>query len=170
MFKKVAMLGALGSVLVLQSPSGQLDQLSANDKDFVEFAGETDLLAVRLGHLAGIHGASVEVRDFGRMMADDHARDLKSLTAVANKTGGVAPDTLDDMHSTTLKQVSKLKGKAFDHQFLKTVVNQHENALVSFKREADHGFNQDLQAYAKKTLPKMEQHLKQAKELDSAGK
>ncbi len=170
MFRKVAILGALGGALALQSPSGQLDQLSANDKDFVEFAGETDLLAVRLGHLAGVHGATEEVRNFGRKMADEHAQDLKSLTTVANKTGGVAPDTLDDQHSTTLKRVSKLKGKDFDHQFLKTVVNQHENALVSFKREADHGFNQDLQAYAKKTLPTMERHLKQAKELDSAGK
>ena len=153
---------ALGSPLAL----AQLDQLSANDKDFIEFAGEFDLASVRLGSLAQTKSASVEVKGLGRTLEQEHSADLKKLTAIANKTGGIAPNTLDDVHLSAIKKLSKAKGDAFDHQFLKLVVNEHENALVSVKREADHGASPDLQAYAKALLPHLEHHLKQARKRD----
>lgn len=145
--------------------SAQLDTLSANDKDFVEYAGEVDLTAVALGKLAQKQGSAPDVKAFALKLEQGHADDLTKLTAVANKVGAVAPNSLDDVHSTRVNTVKKQKGKKFDHQFLKAVVNDHENALVSFKREADHGFNQDLQAYAKGMLPGLEEHLKEAKQL-----
>jgi putative membrane protein len=148
----------------------QSNDLSANDKDFIEFAGETDLLASRLGQLAQTRGTTPDVQTFGKIMEAHHAEELKTLAGIAGKTGGLAPNTLDDVHINTLKRVSKYKSKSFDHQFLKAVVNQHENALVSFKREADHGFNQDLQAFAKNALPKLEEHLKEAKKLDASAR
>ncbi len=157
----------IGACLALQVLSAQLDQLSANDKDFIEFAGEVDLTAIRLGRMAQMDAASPQVKRFALTIEQEHTADLKKLTAIANKTGGVAPNTLDDVHMNTAKRLNKLKGQSFDHAFLKAIVNQHENALVSFKREADHGFNQDLQAYAKAMLPKLEQHLKIAKQLSS---
>ena len=144
----------------------QLDQLSANDKDFIEFAGEFDLTAVRLGSMAQTKGSTAEVKSLGRTLEQEHGADLKKLTAIANKTGGVAPNTLDDVHVSAIKKLSKAKGDTFDHQFLKMVVNEHENALVSVKREADHGASPDLQAYAKALLPHLEHHLKQARKQD----
>ncbi len=170
MLKNLISAGLLAATLSLHAPCAQVDQLSANDKDFIEFAGELNLLAIRLGQMAQIDAASQQVRKFGLMIEQEHTADLKKLTAIANKTGGVAPNTLDDVHMKTVKTVNKFKARAFDHEFLKAIVNQHESALVSFKREADHGFNPDLQAYAKAALPKLEQHLKTAKQLSSSAK
>ncbi len=170
MLKKLAIASLMGGSLALQLPCGQLTQLSANDKDFIEYAGETDLVAARLGQMAQQRSPSEDVKKFGQMMEEEHTDNLKTLAAAANKAGGVAPDTLDDVHMNTVQRLNKAKGKSFDHQFLKAVVNQHENALVSFKREADHAFDQNLQAYAKETLPKLEEHLKQAKQLAASGK
>jgi len=170
MLRKVALVGLLTGGFLPGPGHAQSNDLSANDKDFIEFAGETDLLASRLGQLAQTRGTAPEVQKFGKVMEAHHSEQLKTLAGIADKNVGVAPDTLDDAHVNTLKRVSKYKSKSFDHQFLKVVVNQHENALVSFKREADHGFNQDLQAFAKNALPKLEQHLKEAKKLDAAAK
>ncbi len=161
-FPVVALSVTLGSPLAF----GQLDQLSANDKDFIEFAGEFDLTSVRLGSLAQTRATSPQIKALGRTLEQEHSLDLKKLTLIANKTGGVAPNTLDDVHLTAIKKLSKAKGDAFDHQFLKLVVNEHENALVSVKREADHGASPDLQAYAKALLPHLEHHLKQARKQD----
>lgn len=160
----------MAAILATHLPCAQINQLSANDMDFIEFAGEVDLTAIRLGQMAQMDAVSQQVKKFGLMVEQEHTADLKKLTAIANKTGGVAPNTLDDVHMTVVKQVKKFKGKFFDHQFLKAIVNQHENALISFKREADGGFNPDLQAYAKAMLPNLEEHLKMAKQLSSSAK
>jgi putative membrane protein len=170
MREKLAILGLLGGLLLIKLPARQLTQLSPNDLDFIEYAGETDLLAVRLGQMAQQRAISGDVRKFGRMMDEEHTESLKTLSMFANKAGGVAPNTLDDVHANAFKRISKIKAKSFDHQFLKLVVNQHENALIAYKREVDHGSNQDLQFYAREALPKLEQHLKEAKELASAAK
>jgi putative membrane protein len=144
------------------------DQLSANDKDFIEFAGETDLTTVRIARMAQLYAASPKVQSFARMLEQEHSADLKKLTSIANQTGGVAPDTLDDVHMSAVRRLQKSKGKPFTHAFLKTIVNDHENVLISYKREADHGFDPKLQAYAKAALPRLEAHLRDAKELASA--
>ena len=147
------------------SAAAQLDELSANDKDFIEFAGEVNLLEVRIAQMAEFQASSPKVKQFAELLEREHAADLKKLAAIAQKAGGVAPNTLDDVHMEPVRHLNRSKGRPFDHEFLKTVVNQHESALVSFKREADHGFDPALQAYAKATLPQMEAHLREAKQL-----
>ena len=169
MIRTIATCGLLALGLsVATLAAAQADQLSANDKDFVEFAGETDLVAVRLGQLAQLHASSPKVKSFALRLEREHAADLKRLALISNKTGGIAPNTLDDVHAGVVKRLSKSKGTQFDHAFLKAIVNEHENALTSFQREAEHGFNPSLQAYAKATLPKLESHIKLAKELDAS--
>jgi putative membrane protein len=64
-----------------------------------------------------------------------------------------------------VQRLNKSKGKSFDLTFLKTVVNEHENAFVPYKREADNGFNPNLKTYAKGALPRLDSHLKQARRL-----
>jgi len=170
MFKNFLWASLLAATLAIQLPSAQSNQLSANDMDFIEYAGEVDLTAIHLGQMAQMDAASQEVKNFALMVEQEHTADLKKLTDIANKNGGIAPNTLDEVHMNVVKRLKKAKGKSFDHQFLKAIVNQHEHALVPFKREADNGFNPDLQAYAKAILPKLEEHLKEAKRLSSSVK
>jgi len=170
MLKNLIRASLAAAFLATHLAAAQANQLSANDMDFIEFAGEMDLTVIRLGQMAQMDAVAQKVKKFGLMVEQEHTADLKKLTAIANKTGGVAPNTLDDVHMNIVKQVKKSKSKSFDHQFLKAIVNQHENALASFKREADSGFNPDLQAYAKAMLPNLEEHLKMAKQISSAAK
>ncbi|HEX4164040.1 MAG TPA: DUF4142 domain-containing protein [Bryobacteraceae bacterium] len=155
----------LAASLVSPLSFAQLNQLSADDKDFIEYAGEFDLSSVRLASLAQTKGTTPAVKAFARTLEREHTADLRKLTAIAGKTGGIVPNTLDDPHAAQIKQVAKAKDAAFDHQFLKTVVLEHEQALASFKREADGGSTPELQAYAKALLPYLERHMKQAKKL-----
>ena len=158
------------SAFAVRLPSGQTVPLAANDKDFIVFAAETDLAAARYGQLARQRAVSEDIRHFGQMLDDDHTDNLKRLTAIASKAGAEVPDTLDIKRMKTLKNLRKAKVKSFDHQYLKSVVNDHESALESFKQEAGHSSSQDLATYAKDTLAKLEQHLKEAKQLAASAK
>lgn len=170
MLNKLVIGGMLASAFAVQLPSGQTVPVAANDKDFIVFAAETDLAAARYGQLARQRAVSEEVRQFGQMLDDEHRENLKRLTAIGSKTGAEVPDTLDVKRMKTLRNLQRAKVKSFDHQYLKSVVNDHESALESFKQAADHSSSQDLAAYAKDTLPKLEQHLKEAKQLAASAK
>jgi putative membrane protein len=146
-----------------------VENLNSDEKTFIAFAGQTDLVNVRLAQMARVQASSPEVRNFAALLEREHGADLKRLTVIANKTGVQAPSTLDDVHMNFVRRLNKSKGKSFDLAFLKTVVNEHENAFVPYKREADNGFNPNLKAYARRALPHLDAHLKQARRLAAAG-
>jgi putative membrane protein len=141
------------------------DQLNLDEKTFINFAGQTDLLSVRLAQMAQLQASSPQVKNFAVVLERDHAADLKRLSVIAKKNGVNAPAKLDEVHMNFVKRLNKSKGKSFDLAFLKTVVNEHENAFIPYKREADNGFNPSLKAYARHALPRLDAHLKQARRL-----
>ncbi len=160
----------LGTALISSVSFAQLNQLSADDKDFIEYAGEFDLSSIRLADLAQTKATTPAVKSFAHMLEREHTADLHKLAAIAGKVGGIVPNTLDDPHKAQLKKVSKASSDSFDRQFLKTVILEHEQAAASFKREADLGSTPELQAYAKALLPHLDAHLKQAKQLAPANR
>ena len=52
-----------------------------------------------------------------------------------------------------MERLADLKGKRFDGQFLRDEVQDHERVLAAFRREAQHGQDQDVKAYADEELP-----------------
>jgi len=56
-------------------------------------------------------------------------------------------------------------GKAFDKGFVDDAVQDHQKAIELFENEAERGGDAQLKAFAKKTLPTLRDHLKQAQDL-----
>ncbi len=61
-----------------------------------------------------------------------------------------------------IEQLVALKGAHFDQQFANDQVAAERHDLAVYKREAAHGANSDVKAYATKTIPVLEKDLKQA--------
>jgi len=55
-----------------------------------------------------------------------------------------------------------LKGKRFDRQFAEDEIAAQRQEIAVFKREAAHGEDADMKAYAAKVLPTLEKDLQQA--------
>jgi len=55
-----------------------------------------------------------------------------------------------------------LKGAAFDAAYTKDMVQDHAQDVADFKREAQSGQDPALKAFARKTLPVLQQHLQMA--------
>lgn len=64
-------------------------------------------------------------------------------------------------------RLSKASGAAFDREYAKMMVKDHEQDVAGFKRESQQAPDPDLKAWAAKTLPTLEDHLKSIKQIES---
>ena len=68
----------------------------------------------------------------------------------------------------TVEKLSKLSGEAFDRAFAKDMLSDHKKAVSAFRTESRSGKDPEVKAFAAKTLPTLEGHLKQAEDLNKS--
>ena len=130
---------------------------------FAKTAAEGGMAEVDLGNLAVERAKNADVKSFGQRMVDDHSKandELKSLAAQKNWT---LPTSIDAKHRALKTRLSKLHDEAFDREYMREMVKDHDHDVAMFKRYAQHGGDADLKAWANKTLPTLEEHQSMAK-------
>ena len=75
----------------------------------------------------------------------------------------ILPNDLDANHKALRDKLSKLSGSEFDKAYMREMVSDHEKDVAAFKKESTSAKDADLKNWAAKTLPTLEDHLKQAK-------
>ena len=136
------------------------------DHKFVMFAAMGGTAEVELGRLAAQKGASEDVRQFGRMMVDDHTKANEELTRVASSKGMTPPATLDAKHQAAVRKLSALAGEKFDREYARMMVGDHKKTVAEFQKEADRGADPDIKAFAASKLPALQGHLRMAQRLN----
>jgi putative membrane protein len=134
------------------------------DQTFLKKALEGDNSEVALGQLAEQHGASTAVRDFGRMLHDDHAAAKAKALPVAQEHG--VPDTAEmaPEAKAEAQKLERLSGPAFDREFARYMVSDHRKDIADFQEEARRG-DRATAALARESLPDLRKHLKTAQQL-----
>jgi len=138
---------------------------SSPDEMFVLDVAKDGMAEVELGKLAADKGSRDEVKKFGQRMADDHSKandELKSLAQTKNVT---LPADVDAKDKATHDRFAKLSGAAFDRAYIQHMVAGHRKAVAAFKKESTSGKDPDVKAWATKTLPTIEDHLKTAQDI-----
>jgi len=141
--------------------------LAAGDRKFVMEAARGNMAEVELGKLAAEKGASDTVKQFGKRMADDHGKAGTELKAFADQKGLTLPTDLDPKHKQLRDRLAKLNGADFDKAYANEMVKDHKKDVADFKREAKAAKDPDLKSWAGKTLPTLEDHLKQAQDMQA---
>jgi putative membrane protein len=141
-----------------------------SDQEFVDFAAQTDMTEAHLGQLAANQAESQGVKDYAQMLVTDHTNDYNQLTAVASKANLNVPKGLDAKHDKMIAPFEKLKGAAFDRQYIREMVAGHEAAIAAYDRESREGQNADLKNYAQQALPTLEKHKNGAVDLEKSSK
>jgi putative membrane protein len=98
-------------------------------------------------------------------MIADHTKANEQLTAVAAGLGAEMPKTLDSEHERMREKLQALHGKAFDDQYVRSMVDDHNKAVKLFQQEERSGQSIELKQFAQKTLPTLKEHQKMALEL-----
>ena len=167
-------LSAIGSWAVLahqDSPSRAKNVATtakgrpAGDAHFAKEAAQGGMAEVKLGELAQEKGSNDLVKSFGKRMVDDHSKANDKLKEVASRESITLPNDLSAKDQATYDRLSKLNGASFDRAYARDMVRDHETDVAAFQKEANGGKTDSLKSFASETLPTLQDHLKQAKEM-----
>src|SRR5262245_15503659 len=67
-----------------------------------------------------------------------------------------------------IDKFSKLSGAEFDRAYTREMVKDHDKDVKEFQREADRAKDPDLKAWAAKTLPTVQEHQQQIKQMSAS--
>jgi putative membrane protein len=162
----LAALMGLGACLGLVGLSAaQENKVSEVDQKFVRAAASRGLAEVKAGELAKDRAKSDAVKKFAEQMVSDHDKANKDLMDLASKKGIRVSKDMREQERTPIDTLSKLKGPAFDAEFLRQQVTAHKEAVSLFEQESKKGKDEDLRSFAEKTLPTLREHLKEVTKL-----
>jgi putative membrane protein len=136
----------------------------ASDQTFLKKALEGDNSEIALGQLAEQHGSSVGIRDFGQMLHDDHTASKANVLPVAQAHGVADTSEMAPEANVEARKLSRLSGRAFDHEFARYMVADHEHDIADFEREVRQG-DSATATLARETLPDLRKHLAMAQHL-----
>jgi putative membrane protein len=98
-------------------------------------------------------------------MVDDHSKASEELMQLAQQKGVTPPKEPGGKHKQLRDRLSKLSGAEFDRTYANERVKEHKKDVAEFRREADRGADPEVKAWAAKTLPTLQDHLKLAQEM-----
>lgn len=136
-------------------------------EDFVKEVSMSDIFEIESSKLA-VQKGSAATKAFAQQMIDAHEKttaELKGLIDGGKVKARVATG-MSDGQKKSFDELKELSGKEFDDAYQDDQEDAHEGAVDVFKRYASEGDNADLKAWAAKTLPALEHHLKMAEDLD----
>jgi putative membrane protein len=132
------------------------------DAPFVGAAAMDGLAEVEHSRLATRNASSPQVKRFAQRMVDDHQKAGEELKVLASQREVTLATKLDDQHQATHDDLAKLKGAAFDQAYMAHMVKAHLQAVAAFQQEARDGKDPEVKAWAAKTLPTLQEHVKLA--------
>ena len=137
------------------------------DAPFIGAAAMDGMAEVEFGRLASQHASSPDVKRFAQRMVDDHSKAADELKGLASQKDVALATKLDDEHRAVQQKLTKLKGTAFDQAYMAHMATAHLKAVALFQEEAKSGKDADVKAWAAKTLPTIQEHLKAASSLNA---
>jgi len=154
------------ALAVLLSAALTTPVFAATSNDFVNSAASGGITEVEAGKLALEKSSSADVKTFANLMIKDHGAANGKLASLAQKLDLEVPD------DATLTQQAKqklleMRDESFDKAYAANQVTAHEDTVALFKKEAASSDKPELKAFAQKTLPTLEEHLKMAKALQA---
>lgn len=140
-------------------------QLRASDRRFVKKAAEGGMAEVELGQLAQEKASSFEVKQFAKRMVTDHSKANDELKQIASSKGVTLPSRLSAKDKATKEKLSNLSGKDFDNAYMRDMVKDHTKDVAEFQKESTSAHDPAVKNFASQTLPTLQIHLKDAKEI-----
>jgi putative membrane protein len=146
-----------------------------SDSDFKVLAHfhDVNLAEIEFGKLGEERATSPAVKKYAQMLARDHTKNDKELTTLATSRDMVLPTTPSDPDEVSMQQqmtesmdsLRALTGPDFDHQFLTSMVDDHQKQIDRIDADAKNVTDPKLAAAVKQTRPMLIKHRDEAKKL-----
>ena len=146
--------------------NGSLPILGPTDTYFVTQTSLGTPFQVDSGRLAESKGTSGAIRSYAQLMVSSHITVNNALEAILKKKAPIPPPTLlKAAYSTIVATLEREDGQKFDSDYVRGQVNYQNANAALYQYEIAEGADPDLKAFAQQTLPKIQDHLALALDL-----
>lgn len=165
--KRLMMAAVLGcSMALFSSLAPAVNGMVRSDRNFMEQAAQNGHAEVEAAKLAQSKSGNEKVKSFAAQMEQDHTKTNDELAALASSKNVKLPTEPSVVQKSKAKAMGALDGAKFDRQYADTMgVKAHEDTLKMFQKAASGAKDPDVKAFAAKTVPALEQHLKMSRDL-----
>lgn len=146
--------------------TGAVLKVNKDDADFAVEAANGGMAEVQLGQLAQQKATNQDVKDFGAKMITDHTKANEKMMALAKQKNITLPAAINNKEQKLLDDLSKKTGKDFDKAYVKVMVDDHDEDIKLFSKEAENGKDHDVKSFAETTLPTLKMHQSMIKAID----
>ena len=131
----------------------------ANNSSFVSEAAGGGMAEVELASLAINRSQNPEIKNFAKRMIEDHSKANDELKPIAASKSLILPKEVGARERALSDKLSKLSGAEFDKEYVKAMVEDHEQDVKAFQTQAQDGTDAEIKAFAARTLPVIREHL-----------
>lgn len=132
------------------------------DRLFARLAATGGKAEVELGRLAQQKATDTAVKEFARMMIQDHSKANDRLAELAKAADIPLPATPDPDHQAVREKLEKLSGATFDTTYMLAQIEDHQKTVQLLQWEIGSGQDGPMQNFAAETLPVVLGHLRHA--------
>lgn len=138
---------------------------ATSDADFLVKSTVCNHCEVKLSEHAAKNATDPKVKEFAQKIAKEHADAADNLSKEAKRmkvavVAGTEKDTKEKMDRLT-----KLNGADYDKEYMRMMIEAHQNAIKLFDSEANNGSDADLKKFATTMIPTLKKHLEEAQSI-----
>ncbi|MET1057671.1 MAG: DUF4142 domain-containing protein [Pedobacter sp.] len=131
---------------------------------FFEEASISGMVEVEMGKIGQKKASMPRIKEFAAMIEKDHTEANEELIKLATSKNFKLPVELPALKKEHLTDLNRATGKDFDNYYINMMVEDHISDIALFEG-ATKSPDAEVSAFAKKILPVLQKHYKQAREI-----
>ena len=139
---------------------------AAETENFVHTAADANTFEIQSSQIALQKTTNEQVKDFAHLMIKDHTRIGDEFKSIAEKQNLQLPKGLDSKSQSSLKRLQSESGTRFSRTYARMMLKGHQQAVKLFQSYAQNGDDQQLNEWAQRTLPTLQEHLRRAEAME----
>jgi putative membrane protein len=127
-------------------------------QSFIRRAIEGNVAEVQVGLLAQQKGTTPAVKEFGRMLVEDHNKANQQAEKAAKSLGVSVATATTSGRASTDDMLAKEPAKQFETDLVNKLLQQHQNTIDDYQKAATN-LKDEAGRYASDQLPVLQRHL-----------
>lgn len=123
---------------------------------------------VAAGKIGAEKATSPDVKRFAQKMVDDHGSMAQELKSLGQSKGVTVAESTGMTDMAKIKLLERKSGAEFDQAFMDHMVKEHELTAKDVEGTAGKAKDPQFKAALQKALPKIKEHLAEAKRLQAS--
>jgi putative membrane protein len=142
--------------------------LDENAKEFMKESASGSMMEVQLADVAMQKTQNQEVRNLAQTIKTDHEQLNSQMEQLAQQKQVMLSDSLMDDHRKKVEDLQQKSANEFDKAYVDMMVKDHKDDIDKYEKMRDDTQDSDLQALINNSIPVLQKHHDQAKQLQES--